>query len=431
MTNPMPEAVTGDLIRWALTTLRTAGTSDAGVWTRELERVRLPSRGGAEVDVGRLSPSLRGFLRTLRGSSIAPELDPESIEPVLDRNVYEWDDAEEESPVEEPVRRVVVVVDCERSGIRNHRDQEFRDAWFRAVTEACSRVVGWQDCRVDRGDRGDGVMALLPSDADGESIARWFRLVAAGLSREHRPRYLAGVLGTRSSDRRVLWDLGRKLGLLRSVRDEFLHRNDPGPILVLPESVWEDLAGPDGRVMGIRRWQQVTPSGSTDRAWAAPWWPTPAGRPPDDALRRAARTARQLAGELTRARIGHKTRADPAWELDELGMAAKQLSADLANLARAVSEPGQRPLMQEIFRQASHAATKLTMMAAFGRRSHVGSAERQLYIVMVRLYEIVGDDDEAEPVHERPPGRPDQWRVHHRRPDLRLSAAVRSVHEGH
>ncbi|MEV7026698.1 hypothetical protein [Kitasatospora sp. NPDC093558] len=438
MTNPMPEAVTGDLIRWALTILRTASTSDAGPWTRELERLRPPSHGGAEVDVGRLSPPLRGFLRTLQGSSLAPDLDPASIEPVLDPIVQQSDDAPEDgSPLEEPLRRVILVVDCERSG-RSGLDPEFRDALFLAVAEACSRIVGWDDYDVGQ---GNGAIAVLPRDAGRESIARWCRLMLAGLSREQRPRYMAGVLGTHLPNRRVLWDLRRKIAYLKAARDEFVARQGPGPVLVLPEPLRNELTGQDGRTLGIGRWEPVVlPPGSAyrawadrtcaDRTWAAPWRPTPAGRPPDDALRRLARAARQVAGRLTRVRIGYGTRADLPWAVDEVCTAAKQLSADLENLADDVSEPGLRSVLLVTFRHATDAALELALITEDGVRGHAERAEHRLYVVTVLLHEIVGDDDEEEPVHERPPVRRSEWLLPYRQPDLWLSAASRISPEG-
>lgn len=430
MTNPMPEAVTGDLIRWALTILRTAGTSDAGVWTRELERVRLPSRGGAEVDVGRLSPSLRGFLRTLRGSSIAPELDPESIEPVLDRNVYDWDDAEEESPVEEPVRRVVVVVDCEAFGSRR-LDREFRDAQVRALMEACSRVTGLDPAV----DRGDGAMAVLPYEAHGDRLAHWIRLLAAGLARDYRARHTVVILRLHPTGRHELWDRERKLANLTAIRADFVAREGPGALLVLPEAVRSELTGPDGRALGIRDWQPVTPpgwsavpGGSAVPAWAAHWRPTPAGTPPDQALRHIARAARQVAGEVTRLRIGYRTRVGPPTAV-AVRTAVKRLADDLREAAHDVSDPALSSLLRSAFRQAALADQELSLVSTEGELDNAERAEHRLYVLMVRLCEAVGDD-EAEPVHERPSGRPDQSLLHLRQPDLRVSAAGRSVHEG-
>ncbi|MEV6973380.1 hypothetical protein [Kitasatospora sp. NPDC093806] len=98
MTNPMPEAVTGDLIRWALAALSGAADAESRTWADELTALGLPPDGAAEVDVSGLSPALQTFLITLGESSLALDLDPDGIEPAIGAEQYAWevgDDVEE------------------------------------------------------------------------------------------------------------------------------------------------------------------------------------------------------------------------------------------------------------------------------------------------------------------------------------------------
>ncbi|KJY34521.1 hypothetical protein [Streptomyces sp. NRRL S-495] len=441
MTNPMPEAVTGDLIRWARQVLSSAGGADAetAAWAAELAGLSVPPDGPAEVDTSGLTPDLRSFLGTLAESSVSPGLALEEVEP--HPGPERWPDARalEVAPMEDVSfhhldgqRRLLVTLDVKFFGAE--RQEPFL-RWVAAILEAAARLVGWEEPAAAE-QAGDGVLYLLPERVDRPSLGLWVRHLVAELPRHVPPQALALWIGRRGSEE---WEdqwvrSSRRVRSLVARRESAAGRLAPGLLaVVVEEEVFAGLGGRAGRVLGIAGdgwyrfegppgrggyWAAALP-GVAGASGAGPG--TSSGAPPELLLLgELVGRVRELVCALIRDRAGGR-RPWPSL-LEEL----KGFAVTLALLDQLVALPD--PLsLRELSGQVSTAVRELDEFGLTGRAACAESAERRLFGLVLLLGPVVPEG--GGPSVAGPPAPPVPQVPRLRRSGLQLTTpSMRAMH---
>ncbi|MET8700990.1 hypothetical protein ABZW10_19300 [Kitasatospora sp. NPDC004723] len=470
MTDPMPEAVTGDLIRWVRQTLSAAcaeggADEETTAWVAELEALA-PRDGLTVVDIGALSPGLRGFLGTLADSSLSPDLDPEAVEPAVGPEQYAWGgDNTEESEGSDAVApgtgpegcsdrpephvadglHAILLIDF-GPGSTGETEREVLHRRLEAVITAAARLTGWDDDLVNDWT-GDRVVTALPVGARAEAVGRWFRLLAPEVPR-HVP---SSGLALWMRDRRAA---GSRLPPLRARSRGWSRGADPvplgrlrtdWPLVVVDAEVFPALGDADGRVLGIgpERWRSVQggperpayrvapwPGGARaavagrtqpqvgGRWWRSPEAAVPAGVLPERVLREMADLARELAGELAQVRVavggsgaGRPPKAGPSGVPQDLAAETADLATGLGLLAGLTGSPAPA-VLREASGRASEAAQLWSEFLDSGRGVDADHAEQALFRLVLGLGAVlepggpppVTDAGAREPA--APPGPP-------------------------
>ncbi|KOV15452.1 hypothetical protein ADK60_27995 [Streptomyces sp. XY431] len=443
MTNPMPEAVTGDLIRWARQVLSSAGGADeeTAAWAAELAGLSVPPDGPAEVDTSGLTPDLRSFLGTLAESSVSPGLALEEVEP--HPGPERWPDAPvpAEDPVDEVPRHYLdgqhclfLSVDIESFG-REQREPLLHR--LRVILDVAARLAGWEE-PVAAEQAGDGVLYLVPEGVDRSSLGLWVRCLVAELPRHVPPHALALWIGRRRPEEwESRWATRGSRGvrrLLASRREPAIGRFVPGaPVVAVEEEVFTALGGRAGRVLGIAGdgWYRFEGPPGRGGYWAAalPGVAGASGAGPGTSsgapselllLGELVGRVRELVCALIRDRAGGR-RPWPSL-LEEL----KGFAVTLALLDQLVALPD--PLsLRELSGQVSTAVRELDEFGLTGRAACAESAERRLFGLVLLLGPVVPEG--GGPSVAGPPAPPVPQVSRLRRSGLQLTTpSMRAMH---
>ncbi|WP_157537576.1 effector-associated constant component EACC1 [Kitasatospora azatica] len=200
MTQAMPEAVTGDLIRWALDVLEDSAQASvpgdpvdqSADWKHQLAALQLPEDDDQSVDVSSLSEPLAEFLTELARSSLALGSEFTEIEPAFD-----WDEDPGEALPGLPGRtasftadvdrleslgeavdlrhHAILLVDIEGFAARAAEEQRALERTLWSTLAAVRLRAGRHEAPMTQLDSGDGFLVLLPADTSESDLVHWIR----------------------------------------------------------------------------------------------------------------------------------------------------------------------------------------------------------------------------------------------------------------